>query len=89
MKIEAFFSKAGVSVPSHLREAEDGGLKAVKQSGCAIRFIKNPSKVVQMEAVKQNGVAIQFIENPSEAVQLAAVKQNPDCGKYFKKEWFD
>ena len=48
----------------------------LKKNGYAIRFIKNPSEVVQLTAVKQDGYALQFITNPSEVVQLEAVKQD-------------
>ena len=59
-------------------------LEAVKQYGCAIKFIKNPSEEMKLEAVKQDGWAIKFIKNPSEAVQMAAVKQYGCAIKFIK-----
>ena len=52
-------------------------LGAVKQDGCAIQFIKNPSLDVQLEAVKQYGCAIQFIKNPS----LEMINENDSVSK--------
>ncbi|WP_164703572.1 DUF4116 domain-containing protein, partial [Aliarcobacter skirrowii] len=54
--------------------AKENPLKAVRQNGYAIRYIKNPSEEVQLEAVKRNVNAIEYIKNPSEKVQLEAVK---------------
>ena len=44
-------------------------MNAVKQDGNSIRFIKDPSKEVQLAAVNnENGYAIKFIEDPSATV---------------------
>lgn len=44
-----------------------------KTSGRAIKYIENPSAVVQLEAVRQSGgYAIKYIENPTEEAQLEA-----------------
>ena len=51
-------------------------LKAVRQDGNAIKYIKNPSEQLQLEAVKENGCAIYYIKNPSLEVQLEAVRQD-------------
>jgi len=39
-------------------------LKAVKQNGDSLYYIKNPSLEVQFEAVKQNSNSIKFIKSP-------------------------
>jgi len=59
-------------------------LKAVKQDGFAVEYIKNPSVNVQLEAVKNHGWAIQYIENPSEKVQLEAVKNHGYAIEFIK-----
>ena len=51
-------------------------LAAVKETGPAIEFIKDPDKDVQLAAVKQSGWAIRYIKDPDKDVQLAAVKEN-------------
>ena len=51
-------------------------LKAVKQYGCSIEYIDNPSEKVQLEAVRQDGRSILYIYNPSEEIQIEAVRQN-------------
>ena len=47
-------------------------LEKVRQNGCAIYHIKNPSMEIQLEAVRQNVHAILYIKNPSEEIQLIA-----------------
>ena len=51
-------------------------IEAVRENGCAIDYIDNPTEELQLEAVRQDGSAIQYIENPSEQVQLEAVRQD-------------
>jgi hypothetical protein len=57
--------------------SEDLLLKAIRQDGLIIRFIKIQSEKIKLEAVKNNALAIKYIENPSEELQLLAVTQ---CG---------
>ena len=59
-------------------------LKAVKQNGLAIQYIKNPTEEMKLEAVKQNGLAIKYINNPTEEMKLEAVKQNGLAILYIK-----
>jgi hypothetical protein len=56
----------------------------IKIDPFAFRFIKNPTKNVQLTAVNQNGTTIQYIENPDKEVQLEAIKKNIDSIKYIK-----
>ena len=65
--------------------AKKDPMKAVKQDGCALRYIKNPSEAVQLASVKQDGYDLRFIKKPSEKVQLAAVNQNGYAVDYIKK----
>ena len=51
-------------------------LKAVKERGDDIKYIKNPSEELKIEAIKCIHTAIQYIDNPSEELQLLAVKQS-------------
>jgi hypothetical protein len=52
-------------------------LEAVKQMGCTIKYIKNPSAAVQLAAVKQNREAFDYIENSiSEDVQVFMAENN-------------
>jgi len=37
----------------------------LEQNVFAIKFIQNPSLVMQLSALKQNGYAVQFTENPN------------------------
>ena len=58
---------------------------AFKSSGDSIlKFIKNPSKKVQLEAVKHHGLAIKYIDNPTEEMQIEAVKNNSGALQYIK-----
>ena len=56
-----------------MTDSEKLQLAAVRQDGCAIGYIKNPSLEVQLAAVRQDGYAIQWISNPSIEVQLEAM----------------
>lgn len=50
-------------------------LKAVKQNGLLIRFIKHPYPKVQLEAVREDALAIFYINNPcAESLSLAHYK---------------
>jgi hypothetical protein len=57
-------------------------LAAVKNDGCTIQYIKNPSLEVQLEAVKHSFFALECIDNPYEEVQIEAVKQNKKALQY-------
>ena len=57
-------------------------LKAVKQYGCSIEYIDNPSEKVQLEAVRQDGRSIQYIDNPSEEIILEALREDGHAIKY-------
>lgn len=49
---------------------------AVRQYGCAIKFIKNPSEELKKLAIERDPEAIKYIENPSEELQLLALKND-------------
>ena len=51
-------------------------MEAVREDGCAVQFIDNPTEEVQLAAVRENEYALRYINNPTEEVQLEAVKQN-------------
>jgi hypothetical protein len=65
-------------------------LEAVRQNGCAIKYIKDPSEKVQLEAVKQNVDAFKYIIRNNEGkritipkeVQLEAFRQDWRVVKY-------
>ena len=53
---------------------EEEQIEAVKQDGCAIEYINNPSEEVQLKAVKQVGDTIRDINNPTDKVIKEAIK---------------
>ena len=57
-------------------------LETVRQNGCALEYIDNPSEKVQLEAVRQDGVAVYFIDDPSLEVQLEAVREDGRAIEY-------
>jgi len=57
-------------------ENESECLKAVKENGWSVQFIKNPSEEMQLLAVKQYAYSIRYIKNPSEELQKLAIKQS-------------
>lgn len=56
-----------------------------------IKFIKNPSEIVQLKAVKQNVFAIRYIQNPTDKVQFLAINliKNSANIDFFAKGCFD
>ncbi len=48
------------------------------------KFIKHPSKKLQLAAVQQDGRLIKYIKNPDKEVQLAAVRQHGPVIKFIK-----
>ena len=51
----------------------EAALKAVKQDGYALRYVKDQTEAVAIEAVKQDGYALQFVLEISMFVKIAAV----------------
>ena len=51
----------------------EAALKAVKQNGYALRYVKDQTEAVALEAVKQSGDALQFVLEISMFVKIAAV----------------
>lgn len=65
--------------PQFIEEIDDNEeykLFIVKNNGTNIKYIKNPSKNVQIEAVKDTVFAIKYIENLHEDVALMCVKSS-------------
>ena len=71
-------------IPDVFTNEEEIKLAAVKESGCVIKYIENPSPEVRLAAVKQNGWAIQYIKNPSLEIQVAAVKEDGYAIQYIE-----
>ena len=57
-------------------------LKAVKQDGTALRYVKEQTEQICLEAVKQNWRALQFVKEQTPEICLEAVKQNAEALKY-------
>ena len=58
----------------------------MRQDGCAIQYVKNPTSELFLEAVKQDGLALQFIHAPTPELRLEAVKQNGWALQYIPKQ---
>ena len=43
-------------------KTEQEAIKAVKQDGLALQFVKNQTEQICLEAVKQNGRVLYFVE---------------------------
>jgi hypothetical protein len=54
-------------------------VKLLDQDPTLLRFIKNPTKEMQIECLKKDGTVIQYIRNPSEELQKVAVENNPEA----------
>ena len=53
-------------------------LKAVKNSGYALKYVKDQTPEICLEAVKEEGLALQYVSEKLQTPEicLAAVKQN-------------
>ena len=65
-------------------KTEEQQIKAVKHNFYSLKYIKNPSKLVQKKAILSNYSAIRFIKNPSEEIQEIAIIVNPNAIQYIK-----
>ena len=61
-------------------------LKAVKQHGYALRYVKEQTEEICLEAVKENGYALGYVKEQTEEICLEAVKQNGDALQYVHKQ---
>jgi len=61
-------------------------LKAVKQDGYALRYVKNQTENICLEAVKENGDALKYVKNQTENICLEAVKQDGYALRYVKNQ---
>lgn len=65
-------------ITDYVHTNEELQKEAIRVSGLAIRWMKNPSEAVKKAAVECNGWAIQFIQDPSEELQRLAVQYVAD-----------
>jgi len=59
-------------------------LRKIKENGCPLRYIENPTVEMCLEAVKENGYALQYVKVPTAEIYLEAVKQNGYALRYIK-----
>ena len=64
-------------------------LKAVKQNGDSLRYVKDQTAEICLAAVKQNGDSLQFVKDQSAEICLAAVKQNGHSLQFVNKKVFN
>ncbi len=64
-------------------------LKAVKQYGYSLQYVKDQTAEICMEAVKQYGDSLQYVKDQTPAICLAAVKQNGDSLHFVNKKVFN
>lgn len=50
-------------------------LRAVKENGMILEYIKNPTEELCIEAVRQNGYALEYVREQTEEMCIEAVKQ--------------
>ena len=80
MTYKEFLTKVGIN--------EDPDLTAVKQDGCAIKYVKEQTLEICMAAVKQDGRAIVHVKEQTPEICMAAVKQNSRAIVYVDKSIF-
>jgi hypothetical protein len=67
----------------------DEALRAVKQNGFALQFVKIQTPEICLEAVIQNGEALQFVNTQTPEICLEAVKQNGYALQFVDENIFD
>ena len=63
-------------------------IKAVKQDGYALRYVRDQIEAICIAAVKQDGNALRYVRDQSEAICIAAVKKNAGALTYVDKRVF-
>ena len=58
------------------RMDKHAAMKAVEQTGYALKFVHTQTEAICLAAVRQNGYALQFVHNQTEDICFAAVKQD-------------
>ena len=64
---------------------EQDALKAVKQYGYALQFVKEQTEAICLAAVKEDRDALQFVKEQTEAICLAAVKEDRGALQFVDK----
>ena len=59
-------------------------IKAVKENGYALQYVKEQTEDICLAAVKQNGFALQYVKEQTPEICLEAVKQNELALRYVK-----
>ena len=80
MTYKEFLTKVGIN--------EDPDLTAVKQDGCALRYVKEQTPDICMAAVKQQGFALKYVKEQTPDICMAAVEQNRDSVRYVDRNIF-
>ena len=64
----------------------DECLKAVKQNGYVLRYVKEQTNDICLEAVKRHGMSLQYVKDQTSDICLEAVKRNGSLLKYVKDQ---
>jgi hypothetical protein len=68
--------------------AGEKALEAVRQDGCALRYVHEQTPEICLEAVRQNGLALQHVHKQTPEICLEAVRQNGDALRYVDESIF-
>lgn len=61
-------------------------LKAVKENGLALAYVRNQTEEICLEAVKKDSYALFHVHNQTEEICLEAVKKDRRALEYVKEE---
>jgi hypothetical protein len=80
----AAVKKNGLMIRNIEVQPEDLCIEAVRQTGLALKFIKNRYKTAKIcvIAVGQNGLALKHVNVQSEKICMTAIRQNPMAMEY-------
>jgi len=88
MTLQEFLRKVGGKESDIVEYKGNEALEAVKQSGDALKYVKDQTEAICLEAVKQNGDALKYVNYQTEAICLEAVNRNGYALRYVDKNIF-
>ena len=88
MTLEQFLNKFKREESEIIEYKGDEALKAVKEDGDALRYVKEQTEEICLEAVKENGYALKYVKEQTEEICLKAVEEDGDALQYVDKSVF-
>jgi len=86
MKLSEFLQAVGDEASAIINYVGEEALKAVKQDGDALKYVKDQTPEICTEAVKRNGYALKYVKDQTPEICTEAVKRNGYALRYVKDQ---